>query len=55
MRRAEEPRPEASSARYGLGTLAMLGSFMLWKIGLSRSKLFRAAPKPAPAATTTDS
>jgi glycosyltransferase involved in cell wall biosynthesis len=43
------------SARYGLGTLGMLGSFMLWKIGLSRSKLFRAAAKASQAATTTDS
>jgi glycosyltransferase involved in cell wall biosynthesis len=28
------------STRYGLGTLGMLGSFVLWKIGLPHSKLF---------------
>ncbi len=29
------------SARYGLGTLGMLGSFLAWKLGMSRSRLFR--------------
>ena len=29
------------SSRYGLGTLGTLGKFVIWKMGLSRSKLFR--------------